>query len=428
MVGSAFVHNRAFSIQVALQLADPDLSRLRIARDSATSPLASSRRSWRRYVVPVAIAIGVGVVGFVIYKRTLGAAPEVEQTTVTLTYPYQAYTVLNATGYVVAQRKASVASKATGRLEWLGVAEGSRVTKGQVIARLESQDVAATRDQAAANVNVARANLEQAKAEQQDAQRQLKRTEDLLAQNFVSPAAFDAAVARADKARAAVGSAQAAVVAAEANRRVAGVGVEQTVIRAPFDGVVLTKNANVGDTITPFSSALDTKGAVVTMADMSTLEVEADVSESNLQKVKVGQPCEIELDAIPDARFQGSVSRMVPTVDRSKATVTTKISFRELDPRILPDMSAKVAFLSEPVPPEQRAPRPAVNPAAIVERGGHTVVFVVRDRRVSAMPVQTGSRIGDVIELKQGPQPGEKVVLRPPSKLKDGMLVQLANQ
>ena len=378
--------------------------------------------------MPAVIVLGVGVVGFVVYQRTLGAAPEVEQTTVTLTYPYQAYTILNATGYVVAQRKASVASKATGRLEWLGVAEGSRVKKGQIIARLESQDVAATRDQAAANVNVARANLEQAKAEQQDAQRQLKRTEDLLAQNFVSPAAFDAAVARADKARAAVGSAQAAVVAAEANRRVAGVGVEQTVIRAPFDGVVLTKNANVGDTITPFSSALDTKGAVVTMADMSTLEVEADVSESNLQKVKIGQPCEIELDAVPDARFQGSVSRMVPTVDRSKATVTTKISFLELDPRILPDMSAKVAFLSEPVPPEQRAARPAVNAAAIVERGGRSVVFVVRDRRVSTVPVETGSRIGDVIELKQGPKPGEKVVLRPPGKLKDGMLVQLANQ
>jgi HlyD family secretion protein len=408
-------------------LADPDLSKLRIARSSAGSRSAAPR-SWRRFVVPAAIAIGVGVVGFAIYQRTLGAPPEVEQTTVTLAYPYQAYTVLNATGYVVAQRKASVASKATGRLEWLGVAEGSRVKKGQVIARLESRDVAAARDQAAANVNVARANLEQAKAEQQDAQRQLKRTEELLAQNFVSPSAFDSALARADKARAAVGSAEAAVVAAEANRRAAGVGVEQTVIRAPFEGVVLTKNANVGDTITPFSSALDTKGAVVTMADMSTLEVEADVSESNLQKVKVGQPCEIELDAIPDTRLQGTVSRMVPTVDRSKATVTTKISFRDLDARILPDMSAKVAFLSESVPPEQRAPRPAVNPAAVVELGGRSVVFVVRDHRVSAVPVQTGSKIGDVIELKHGPQPGEKVVLRPPSKLKDGMLVRLANQ
>ena len=156
--------------------------------------------------------------------------------------------------------------------------------------------------------------------------------------------------------------------------------MDQTVIRAPFDGVVLTKNANVGDTITPFSSALDTKGAVVTMADMSTLEVEADVSEANLQKVKVGQPCEIELDAVPDVRFPGSVSRMVPTVDRSKATVMTKISFRSLT-RAAPDMSAKVAFLSEEVPPDQRTARPAVNPAA-VPADGRSMVFVLRGDKV----------------------------------------------
>ena len=185
-----------------------------------------------------------------------------------------------------------------------------------------------------------------------------------------------------------------ALGAAEAGRRSAEVSVEQTVIRAPFDGVVLTKNANVGDTITPFSSALDTKGAVVTMADMGTLEVEADVSESNLQKVKVGQPCEIELDAIPDARFQGQVSRLVPTVDRSKATVMTKISFRELDPRILPDMSAKVAFLTEELPAGQRMPSPAVNAAAVVERGGRTVAYVVRDAKAYEVPVQTGRRLG----------------------------------
>ena len=280
----------------------------------------------------------LAAVALAVYRHTLGAPPAVEQATVTLAYPSQAVTVLNATGYVVAQRKASVASKATGRLEWLGVAEGSRTRKGEVIARLESQDVQASRDQAAANVNVARANIEQVKAEQEDAQRQLRRTAELLAQQFVSQAAYDEAVARADKARAAVGSAQAALVAAEANLRVAQVAFEQTIIRAPFDGVVLTKNANVGDTITPFSSALDTKGAVVTMADMSTLEVEADVSESNLQKVSVGQPCEIELDAVPGVRFEGQVSRVVPTVDRSKATVMTKVSFAQLDPRILPDM------------------------------------------------------------------------------------------
>jgi HlyD family secretion protein len=405
-----------------------DLSRLRIERSPDDKQLRPARRAWRRFVLPAAIVLAAGLAAWFIYIRTLGAPPEVEQTTVTLAYPYQAYTVLNATGYVVAQRKASVASKATGRLEWLGVAEGSRVKQGEVIARLEKQDVAATRDQAGANVQVARANVEQARAEVEDAQRQLKRSEELLAQNFISPSAHDAAVARADKARAALGSAQAAVVAAQASLRAGEVGVDQTVIRAPFDGVVLTKNANVGDTITPFSSALDTKGAVVTMADMSTLEVEADVSEANLQKVRVGQPCEIELDAVPDVRFQGSVSRMVPTVDRSKATVMTKISFRELDPRILPDMSAKVAFLSQEVPPDQRTARPAVSAAAVVERDGRSVVFVVRADKVSALAVQTGRKFGELVEVTQGLQPGDKVVLRPSRKLRDGMVVRLARK
>jgi RND family efflux transporter MFP subunit len=372
--------------------------------------------------------LAIALVAFVAYQRTLGAPPQVEQTTVTLAYPYQAYTVLNATGYVVAQRKASVASKATGRLEWLGVAEGTRVKRGEVIARLESQDVRAARDQAAANVRVARASLEQARAEFDDALRSLKRSEDLLKQNFVSPAAHDTAVTRHDKAKAAVASAQAGLGAAEANLRVADVAVEQTVIRAPFDGVVLTKNANVGDTITPFSSALDTKGAVVTMADMATLEVEADVSEANLQKVQVGEPCEIELDAIPGGRFPGRVSRMVPTVDRSKATVMTKISFDQLDPRILPDMSAKVAFLSEPVPSGQREPRPAVNAGAVVARAGSEVVFVVRDGKAVQTAVRTGARIGDLIELTQGPQPGEKVILKPAATIKDGASVRLAKR
>jgi RND family efflux transporter MFP subunit len=405
-----------------------DLARLRIERGSDGRRLQRGPRQWRRVVGLAAVVAAIALIAAFIYTRTLGAAPEVEQTTVTLAYPYQAFNVLNATGYVVAQRKASVASKATGRLEWLGVAEGSRVRQGEVIARLEKQDVVATRDQAEANVKVARANVAQARAELEDAQRQLKRTAELLEQKFVSPSAYDTALARADKARAALGSAEAAVGAAQASFRAGEVGVEQTVIRAPFDGVVLTKNANVGDTITPFSSALDTKGAVVTIADMSTLEVEADVSESNLQKVRVGQPCEVELDAIPDVRFEGSVDRMVPTVDRSKATVMTKIKFRDLDPRILPDMSAKVAFLSEPVPADQRAPRAAVSPAAVVEREGRTMVFVVRGDKLRATPIQVGRKFGELVEITQGLQPGDKVVLRPAPKLRDGLTVRTAGQ
>ncbi|PWT74341.1 MAG: efflux RND transporter periplasmic adaptor subunit [Proteobacteria bacterium] len=405
-------------------MSQPDLSKLRIERSAAGPLAARPRRRLRRLVWALLLSVLLGGIVVVIFRYTAGAPPAVEQASVTLAYPSQAVTLLNATGYVVAQRKASVASKATGRLEWLGVAEGSRAAKGEVIARLESLDVKATRDQAAANVNVARANIGQAKAEREDAERQLRRTGELLAQRFVSQAAYDEAQARFDKARAGVGSTEAALVAAEANLRAADVAVEQTLIRAPFDGVVLTKNANVGDTITPFSSALDTKGAVVTMADMSTLEVEADVSESNLQKVKVGQPCEIELDAIPGVRFEGRVNRVVPTVDRSKATVMTKVSFTELDSRILPDMSARVAFLSREIRPEERAAIVAVNPAAITTRNGRQVVFVVHEEKAVETPVQLGPKLGDLIEVKEGVRPDDKVVLAPPPRLQSGMLVQ----
>jgi HlyD family secretion protein len=402
-----------------------DISKLRISRDPA-APRA--RRRVRRWLVPTLIVLALAVAALVVYRLTLGAPPEVEVTTVALAYPYQAQTQLNATGYVVPQRKASVASKATGRLEWLGVAEGSRVKKDEIIARLESQDMKAARAQAAANVTVARANVQQALAEEQDAQRQLGRTKELLAQNFVSEAAYDTALARSDKAHAAVNSGRAAEAAAAANLRAADVSVEQTVIRAPFDGVVLTKNANVGDTITPFSQALDTKGAVVTMADMTTLEVEADVSESNLQKVKVGQSCIVELDAVPDARFQGYVNRVVPTVDRAKATVMTKISFRELDPRILPDMSARVAFLTRELTADERTPKLAVRSTAVVRNGTSESVYVVRDGRVARMTVQTGRTMGDLVELLRGPPAGEKVVVNPPQNLADGMSVRLAKK
>jgi RND family efflux transporter MFP subunit len=362
------------------------------------------------------------------YRYFLNAPIAVETASVTMAYPSQGYTVLNATGYVVAQRKASVASKATGRLVWLGVEEGSRVMKDQVIARLEDLDVKATREQAGANVQLARANLEQGLAELKDAETALKRSQELLDKGFVSQASHDIAVARHDKARAGIASLEAAIAAARANLRGTEVAVEQTLIRAPFDGVVLTKSANVGDVVTPFSSALDAKGAVVTMADMSTLEVEADVSESSLSKVSIGQPVEVQLDALPELRFRGVVSRTVPTVDRSKATVMTKIRFLELDPRILPEMSAKVAFLSQEVPAAEARSRPAVSPAAVTSRAGRNVVFVIRNDKAAEVPIQTGARIGDLIEVTSGPQPGEKVVLRPPEKLHDGAAVKPAGR
>ena len=247
----------------------------------------------------------------------------------------------------------------------------------------------------------------------------------MLAKNFVSQAAHDAAVSRYEKARSGISGYRASIAVAQANYHAAQVGVEQTLIRAPFEGVVLTKNANVGDVITPFSSALGSQAAVVTMADMSTLEVEADVSESNLAKIKPDQPCEIQLDALPEVRFRGRLLRMVPTVDRAKATVMAKIRFNELDPRILPEMSAKVSFLSREVPDGERTARSVLQPAAIVQREGKSVVFVIRDDKVAQVAVETGAKIGELLEIRAGAKPGDRVVLRPPDKLHDGARIAL---
>ena len=211
----------------------------------------------------------------------------------------------------------------------------------------------------------------------------------------MSQASLDAVKMRADRAVAGVANAQASIAVAQANARNAQVAVDYTMIRAPFDGVIVSKAANVGDMVTPFSSAVDSKGAVVSMVDMSTLEVEADVSESSLAKIKVGQPCEITLDALPDVRFRGRISRMVPTVDRAKATVVTKVRFDAIDPRILPDMSAKVSFLTQEVTAEQQKPLLAVHPDALAVRDGATVLFVVRDGKLAQVPVVRGATLGD---------------------------------
>ncbi len=365
------------------------------------------------------------VAGIVFWLFARNAPVNVEVTTVSQAYPSQAYTLLNATGYVVAQRKAAVASKATGRLEQLNVREGSQVKSGDILARLESSDVKAQMQQAAAGVSLARSNLEQGDAELREAVRVLGRSRDLLAKKFVSPAAHDTVIARHEKALAALSGYKASIAVARANLRVAEVAVEQTLIRAPFDGVVLTKNANVGDVITPFSSALGSQAAVVTMADMATLEVEADVSEVNLAKVKAGQPCEIQLDALPGRRFRGVVNRTVPTVDRAKATVLVKIRFVDTDASILPEMSAKVAFLEKETPEAERTARTAVQPAAVAERDGGSVVFVVKDGRVSQVAVKSGMKIGELVEVT-GVSVGDKVVVRPPEKLHDGSAVAVS--
>jgi RND family efflux transporter MFP subunit len=401
-------------------MAGADLAKLSIDRSAVP---VRRRRRWLWWLLPAAGAAAVAA-----WYAFVPRAASVQTTPVVTSYPSQQFVVLNATGYVVAQRKAAIASKATGRLEWLGVAEGSRVKAGEVIARLDNRDVLAQSESAEANVRAARAALAQAEAEARDAAQQLARNVDLAAKGFVSAATVDAATARHDRATAGVGSARAAIGAAEANARNARVSVDFTLIRAPFDGVILSKSANVGDIITPFSSAADSKGAVVTMADMTTLEVEADVAESSLSKVRVGQPAEIALDALPDVRFRGRISRMVPTVDRAKATVMTKVQFDVLDPRILPEMSAKVAFLSQEVSPEQQRPLVAVSADALAQRNGRTVIFVVRGGRAVAVGVTPGAKLGDLTAIAGDARSGERAVLRPASDLADGAQVEVASR
>jgi RND family efflux transporter MFP subunit len=400
----------------------PDLTKLKINRELA--PLRSRRR--RRWVVWAVLGVLVAAGGG--WYALQPKVTTITTTPVVTSFPSQQFVVLNATGYVVAQRKAAISSKATGRLDWLGVAEGSRVKAGDIIARIDSRDVVAQAQSAQASVRAAKAALVQAQAEETDASAQLKRSQDLLSKGFVSAASVDTAKARADRAIAAVNNARENISAAEANARNSDVAVDYTVIRAPFDGVILSKSANVGDLVTPFSNAADSKGAVVSMADMSTLEVEADVSESSLAKVKVGQPAEIVLDALPDTRFRGRISRMVPTIDRAKATVMTKVKFDEIDPRILPEMSAKVSFLTQDVTAEQQKPLVAVNTDAIVQRDGRTVVFVVRDGKAVAVPVTPGIKIGDVTAITGALKSGERAVANPPPALASDALVKTATK
>jgi RND family efflux transporter MFP subunit len=266
--------------------------------------------------------------------------------------------------------------------------------------------------------------LANAEAEQQRAQ-------SLQAQGFVSAQAVDSTRRRTDAARAGVAaatagvaSAQGALASAQAQMKVQQVNRDNTEIRAPFDGVVLVKNANVGDLITPFSSAAGTLGAVVTMADPATLEVEADVSEANVGRIKIDQPVEISLDALPGERFRGTVASVVPTVDRAKATVMTKIRFTQLDPRVLPEMSAKVVFLSQTPSDADLKPVTAVNPKTVVDRDGRKIVFKLDGDKLQAVPVTPGRTLGDALEIGGSPlKPGDKLVLTPAEALRDGQKV-----
>lgn len=399
------LHNSVQGVEIDMN----DLSKLRIQHEEEKE---SSSKGWIKTILAILVVIGIGAVGYYLYAGPLKPAMEVEIGAVAAVYPSQANSVLTSSGYVVAQRKADVASKATGRLEHLAVEEGTIVKKGQIIAQLENRDIEANLNRAKADLQLAKASLWQAKTD-------LDRKKTLVDQGLVSASDYDVADAQYRKGVASVQSAEAQVHSSE-------IDLENTYVRAPFDGTVLTKNADVGEIVAPFGSSGNSRGSIVSMADMNSLQAEADVSEANIERIRVGQPCEITLDAFPEKRYRGEVHMIVPTADRAKATVMTKVRFLDRDERVLPEMSAKVTFLTEAISESQinAKPKLAVNPGAIVERNGKKVAFVYKDGIVNEVSVVTGGMMGSVVEVVQGLSAGDQVVVNPPQNLKSGMKVK----
>ena len=404
---------------------EPDINKLKI--DKTQKLTGPSRRKKKPFFIAAASAL-LFIFGFLYVSGIIAPATTIDVTTVVQVYPSQSLSVLNASGYIVAERKAAVASKITGRLVALMVEEGSKVTKGQIIARMESDDVTAAKNQSAANLVNALAALEQAKTDRDIARRENFRYKGLVADGSVSQSDWDAINTRYKRSEEGVKVAEANVLALKAALEGAKAGLDYTLIRAPFDAVVLTKNADIGDIVTPFAAVATAKAAVVTIADMRSLQVEVDVSETNIVGIRVGQACDIQLDALPAIRFRGEVYTIVPTVDRTKATVLVKVRFLDKDPRMLPDMSAKVSFLSRNLKTEERKPRLAVNGSALVGKTDQTHIFVLQGNHVQETSVQTGVKLGDMIEIISGLKSGDRVVINPPKGMKNGTKIKIAER
>jgi RND family efflux transporter MFP subunit len=393
----------------------PDLNNLRIRRDEPGPGAGSGARRGapRLLLIVIAIAIVGGALALVLRPGPVrvdialaeasgGGVPSAEGIT--------------ANGYVVARTKASIAAKIPGRMEYLGVHEGSLVRKGEVIARLESAD-----QQAA--LRSARANVGQIEAQLGQARRDLERATSLAAQQVLSAAELENARTKADVLEAQLNASHALVQQAQVN-------VENTRVRAPFDGTVLRKDAEVGEIVAPSSAGGGlTRTAIVTMADLATLEVEVDVNEAYIAQIRGAQPARITLDAYPDTSFAGRVRQVVPTADRQKATVQVKVSILDRDPRILPEMGAKVIFVrgGDGALALSTTRRVMVPAAALVRGASAMSVWIVENGRVVSRPVDAGLEHDGKVEVRSGLSGGESVVLRPPAGLRDGVRVRVPN-
>ena len=415
-----------------------DLSKLRIDRDS---PPPGLRRAVIRNGIFAAIVFGLAATAYLVLRQR--SVVPVETIVVTAsTDPGAkggapgAATSVTANGYVVARTRAAVSSKVPGRLAYLGVSEGSSVKDGDVIARLENGDYEAQVAEATANLESSRAQVVEAQADRDQQERDASRLRGIRKQNpqLVSQQEVDAAETRVATADARLKAAQARITAGEASLRFARVNLANTEIRAPFTGTVLRKEAEVGEVVAPSVGGGLTRGAVVTMADLKSLEVEVDVNEAYIARLHSGQRARITLDAYPDTSFAGHVRQVVPTADRQRATVQVKVAIDDRDGRILPEMGARVDFLEPearlaggPVANTSTGPRIRVPAAVVREVNGQSTVWLVRDGKLESRAVQAGPVSGGFREVRSGLSGGELVLSGGVDAPRDGMRVKLAN-
>ena len=384
-----------------------DLSSLRIDRSED-----NKSKSKAKFFIYAIIIVVILVAAYFAIGSISTSAVEVKLTTVVKQTPGKSSAVLTASGYIVAQRKASVSSKGTGILVYLGVVEGDKVKAGQIIARLDDRDIVAQLDEAKSSLQLYEAQLK-------EVENNFNREKELFLRGLSSQQSLD-------QAESAYKSLLANIDIANARIRAAEVSLENMIIRAPFDGTVLTKNAEVGEIVAPFGASTTSRAAVVTIADMNSLMVETDVSESNIEKINQDQDCEIVLDANPAKRYQGYVFKIVPTADRSKATVLVKVAFKNYDNSVLPEMSAKVSFLSERTKEEEdQRPVLTLPLSAVEDVGGKKVVYLINDNVAVQKEITTGRLFGNYVEITSGLEDGDKVIDDLNEDIKDGIKVNV---
>ncbi|MFL5374105.1 MAG: efflux RND transporter periplasmic adaptor subunit [Myxococcales bacterium] len=400
-----------------------ELKSLRIEREERPSRLPG----WATAAITVVVVIAILAVAWKVLAPRI-FVPEVETTAVSLVSPAQAQQLLVATGYVVPQRQANISPRIGGRVAKLFVEDGTVVKKGQLLAVLEDADFKAQVLQAKADVAAAKAREKRAEADLFEAQHAYDREKMVQSKGVSTPAALDQVTARLAGAKAQLEATRSETEAANARVEVARVNLANCYVRAPFDGRITQKLTDIGEIVFgALSAGTGGRGGIASLADFSTLQVEADVSESQVAKLAPGTPAEIVLDAFPDRRYRGRVAEVRPRVDRAKATVTVKVAFVDEPRDVLPDMGAKVTFLTKELDAAQAkaAPVAAVQSDAVVEQGENKVVWVVGGNdEVRMAPVVTGAAMGGLVALRQGPPAGTKVVRRPNGDLRPGMRVK----